>query len=255
MRTEEVRQSMTARELPIESFESFIEQERENYSGRAGNSFASAFSQLDRYLHFLRIVKNRHDELSDAVRILSEKVQGMARSQTEDGHATTETEAAIWAQWRDSLERLQLEMESFFSFAYTALTRGAQRVEWYFGAEHGVSFRSHASWTKYASKYCDKKGLVVPGRLFVTLQRCLNEITEPRSHAVVHDFNPRAVFATAIREDGSTSRVTTHVFPTEKDTQSELMPVEDAYVLLSDYVGCFAELIVTNRHRGRFKSK
>ena len=58
--------------------------------------------------------------------------------------------------------------------------------------------------------------------------------------------------------DGTTNRRTIYIFPTDKDLekqkdkQSQLLPVKDAYILLSDYVGCLVELIVNNRQRGRF---
>ena len=241
--------------MHIESFGSFIEHEQDNYGGRAGNSFGSAFSQLERYLRFLEIIKQRHDELAETVHVATEQMMARARAQTEDGHATTEAEAAAYAQWRDVSVRLQLEMESFFDFAYIALTRGAQLVEWYFGPERGFSFVSHKNWSKSAAEYCKKKGLVVPDELFSTLQRCLDEITEPRSHAVVHGFNPRALHGIQTNADGTTNRLTIHAFPTETDTQSALVPVTGAYTLMNDYVRCFTELITTNRDRRYFSKR
>lgn len=167
----------------------------------------------------------------------------------------TESELAEYAEWGDHSERLILEMESFFHFAYVALLRAAQLVEWYFGSEHGVSFRSHKEWTKSAAEYCQAKGIDVPDQLFPILQRCLDEITEPRSHDVVHDFNPRAIYGPKTSADGTTNRFTTHLFPMDKDRQSTLLPVGEAYILLSDYVGCLGEMISTNRHRGRLKPR
>ena len=55
--------------------------------------------------------------------------------------------------------------------------------------------------------------------------------------------------------DGTNNRFTNHIFPLEKDNQSNLISVKDAYILLSDYVGCFTELIGMNRHCGRLKSR
>ena len=150
---------MAKPELHIEFFGSFIELERVHYSGKDGNTIASAFSQLDRYLRFLRIVKNRHDKLEEHVRALTDRVMATAKSHSDDDQPMTDSERATYAQWRDQSECLVLEMESFFHFAYVALTRGAQLVEWYFGPEPSVSFSSHKKWTKSAREYCQAKKL------------------------------------------------------------------------------------------------
>lgn len=221
------------------------------YVGDADNRFAFAFEQLNRYLRFLHIVKNRHGALQDRVRVALERRMEFAKSNS--GRRMTDAEAMEWEEEREVSEHLHLEMESFFQFAYVALTKAARVIEWYFGPERGFSFRSHKEWTKSARKYCALKGLDVPDHLFPILERCLNEITEPRSHDVVHGFNPRALFGTAFSADGDARRMTTHLYPTERDSQLELLPVTDAYRLISDYTGCLAQLIVENRDRGHLK--
>ena len=248
------RKDMTEPALHLESFGSFIQCEREHYSGRDGNTLATAFSLLDRQLRFLRIIKTRHDELEEHVRTLTDRIQAIAKSSSDDDRQFTDSEHAELTQWRDQSERLHLEMESLFHFAYVALLRAAQLVKWYFGPVPGVKFRSHKTWTKSARQYCQAKKLVVPEQLFPILARCLDEITDPRSKDVVHDFNPRAVYGIGTAADGTSHRFTTHLFPTDKDTQSNLTSVNDAYLLLNDYVGCLVELITTNRHSGRLKA-
>lgn len=48
---------MTEPASHIESFGRFIELEQERYSGKDSNTLGLAFSQLNRYLRFLQIVK------------------------------------------------------------------------------------------------------------------------------------------------------------------------------------------------------
>ena len=172
---------MTEPELHIETFGSFIELEREHYSGRDGNSIAVAFSQLDRYLRFLQIINSRHDELEEKMQVSLDRVTAIAKSHSGDDQPMTEPEHAEQAQWREQGERLLLEVESFFHFAYVALTVGAQLVGWYFGQGQGASFSTHSNWTKSAREYCREKKLVVPDQFFLVLKRCLDDITEPRS--------------------------------------------------------------------------
>ena len=129
---------MSEPELHIESFGSFIERERTNYgASKASNEFASAFSQLDRYLRFLRIIKNRHDDLEERYVVSFERVMDTAKSHSDDDQPYTDSERAERAQLYDESERLVLEMESFYHFAYVALGKAALIMEWYFGGCKG----------------------------------------------------------------------------------------------------------------------
>lgn len=244
---------MTEPALHIETFGAFIQRERDNYPGNAGNSYANAFDQLDRYLRFLSIIKKRHDELEQRYLVSTDRMKAIAKSCSDDERPPTDSESVDLARWREHSVHLLLEMESFFQFAYIALTKAAGIVEWYFGPQNGFKFGTHDKWTKGAREYCRLKRLAVPDQLFPILQRCLNDITDPRSYHLVHEFNTRTIFGIQISADGLTSRFKTHLFPRKNDEHSQFVPVNDAYILLSDYVGCLAELIVNNRQRGRLR--
>ena len=248
---------MTDPEPHIESFGSFILGESEQYVGHDSNEMGLAFSQLDRYLRYLRIIKNRHDDLEQNALITFERAQTSAQKASDDPSAKNNSEArALFAQVREESDLLILEMESFYQFSYIALQKGAMLVVWYFGTAQTkglVEFEDHRGWTNKAEQYCRIKGLAVPENLFVILKRCLDDINEPRDHDVVHDFHPRAIYGPMMSEEFGARRVTNHLFPNEWDSQSELKSVNDAYVLMNDYVGCLVELVISNRQHSHLR--
>lgn len=241
---------MPSQNDPIATFDRFIAVEREYFENEQNNRMAFALNQPGRYMNFLVIVKDRHDELQAQVIAASNarKARGRDRPGTEP---LTWDKLEQWREESDLQNRMHLEIETFVDMAYIGLTKTAQFAGWYFTNE--MRFESHKKFVDRGPEYCRENNLQIPEGLFDAATAVLDRVTEPRSHQIVHEFMPSVAHGTSWGPEGSVRRATTKFYPSKGSTNPPaLPPVDEAYGLISDYVRKFIQLVTDNRLSGKY---
>jgi hypothetical protein len=140
-----------------------ISSERDRFEDQHNNMVAFAFSEIGRYRRYLDLVSERHKV---AAKDLVDNTNAM-REMTKPGtHPVT---PAMWTRHEDAgriIDRLHMDIETFYLFAKILLDKVARAIEFYFGKGKAQSLHSHDKLAKNLRAFAEQKGLQIDPELF-----------------------------------------------------------------------------------------
>jgi hypothetical protein len=228
----------------IETLNTFVDEERERFTTFDNNKFAFSFSQIARYLGFVHVIVVRHADAGLKFVANTKALQAAAPS---GGLSLTEEQRRLLDEGHKLTDLLHLEVESFFLFAKILLDKIAHSIEFYFGQGRGKPLDSHDDLVKNFGEYSHLKKLSVPANLPTLASSLKKDISDLRDYRIAHDKNPRRVLGTAFNTDGTTSMISTTIYPTPKDKQLQTRDLNDLVREIEEYIGTVIDFIRANR--------
>src|SRR5262245_7625489 len=123
----------------------FVASERDRFSDEHNNSFALAFSEIDRYSAFIEIILSRYTE---ATHSYTPHTDALTASVLPASNPLTSDQLATLNHSTEANDLLQLEIESFYLFAKIMLDKVARVIAFYFGQARGLALDSHDNLTQ-----------------------------------------------------------------------------------------------------------
>lgn len=227
----------------------FIMSERERFSTRHNNLFASAFSQISRYYGFLKIIQGRYHKASAEFIENTKAQQATFQSGT---HTVSDEQMRLFSRGCEITTILHLEIESYFLFAKILLDKVARAIEFYFGQARGLSLNSHDDLTKNFERYISTKQLTtLPVDLVESIKTLKEYVSDYRDKEIAHEKSPRTMKATTFSHGAkSTTRIaSTRIYPTDKDKQVESKEIDETMGLVDKYISGIIKYIQDNREK------
>jgi len=234
----------------ISRLNEFVDAERERFTTVDNNRFAFSFSQIARYAEFIEIIARRQTEAG--LKFVANAVALQAAVPSGDPSLTAEQKRLL-EEGHKLTDAPHLEIESCYLFAKILLDKIARSIEFYFGQGRNCSLDSHDDLIKYLGRNSTIKCLSVPARLSELALSLQQDISDLRDYRIAHDKNPRRVLGTAFGLDGKTTMISTTIYPTPNDRQSQTKDPNDLLTEIGDYIDSVIDLIRTNRHLTKLK--
>lgn len=208
----------------------------------SGNKLGAAVGQVGHYHRYLRTILSRYHSVARAYGSASQlHIAALAKG---DHHAAREYERKT-RRWHYVL---LFDIESFFLFAKIMLDRCAHLIEYYFGQTRGSALDSHHDLVGALPKVAETKGLTLPPRIMQIARQLKSDVSDVRDYQISHEKSPRTMRILSTRE-GRVRMIQSRLFPREKDVQKEFPYVDEAFVLIDDYLGQLAELLNKNKSK------
>jgi hypothetical protein len=215
---------------------------------RAGWGFG-ALVEIERYHEFLLIIAGRHLNAGRDFVEASKALSAYRRTLDPSDHAVTpEQQHLLDVQW-ETMRRLDLDSESFYTFAKIILDRVAQFIEFYFGQARGTSLASHHKLVEKIDSYTLLKSISVPDRLTALARTLYEDIVKFRDKEITHRNGPQMVRGKRWSEDG---RIRSFHHPWPQASHYELVATRHLDELLHDiesYVEAVVDLLEANRNK------
>lgn len=228
-------------------FTEFIDKERNKYSNKHNNLFATCFSQIERYHQFLEIILKRYSKASnDYINIWGNFYQISRKAKPLKGDAKKLYEDGI-----NLGTILHLEIESFYLFAKILLDKVSLAIEFYFGCARKASLHSHDKLAKNLSAFLkDKKLPDFSEKLMQHLKELKIDIIDYRDKQIIHEKSPKKMCATSFNITSKESAIiATKIYPDENDTQAASIPLDKIMNNIDQYLKEIIEYISENREK------
>lgn len=178
----------------------YIGRERVKFTDVVGNDFAFSWYQVQRYDGFLRMTLDRYnDEVGELTKLTDQYKASIAeRREHTRTTALTEEQQELWRQASMQENRVQMDMESFYTFARILLDRIAAAIKFYFGMQR-MSY-SFNDFRKRIADIASAEALDLPDE-FVTQTGSIYEQVAPFRDKQITHSQAASAWATMIRDD------------------------------------------------------
>jgi len=211
-------------------------------------------NQWHHYYEFLRIIRTRHQRVSEKFREHMKEALAYWRSLPQGSRETTDKDLEYHGKSREFQFRLSLDIESFYLFAAILLDHAAETVPFYFNIKDHKKPRRIAKWDNDAltKSFLDTAAsLNIQGDITGLVQQASKlqgSVTNYRNRKITHLDNHRRFFGIGFNDEGTwISGGIMNPTPEESDPFPKTTELNTLFEKIDAYLACVFKMLAQNQ--------